>query len=75
MTLCKLEQAPQVAFLLLEFIAHPAYMNCGAVSVRSVLVALPCVILTARWFTVISTEVGKWRVVDGTKTGAELIEP
>jgi len=40
-----------------------------------VLVALPCVILTARWFTVISTEVGKWRVVDGTKTGAELIEP
>jgi hypothetical protein len=39
------------------------------------LVAHSGVILTALWFTVISTEVGKWRVVDGTKTGAELIEP
>jgi hypothetical protein len=50
-------------------------MNCGAVSVRSVLVALPGVIQTALWFTMISTDVGKWRVVDGTKIGAELIEP
>jgi hypothetical protein len=46
---------------LLEFIAHPIYMNCGAGSVRSVLVALPGVFLTALWFTVISPEVGKWR--------------
>jgi len=70
--LSKLRKSPSLS---LEFIAHPIYMNCGAVSVRSVLVALPGVILTALWFTVISTEVGKWRVVDGTKTGTEPIEP
>jgi hypothetical protein len=70
--LSKLRKSPS---FLLEFIAHPVYMNRGAVSVRSVLVAHSGVILTALWFTVISTEVGKWRVVDGTKTGAELIEP
>jgi len=74
MTLCSLSKPPQIAFLVMEFFAHPLHelrRRLGAVA----LVVLPGLILTALWVTATSADVGTWRVVDGTNTPGELFEP
>jgi uncharacterized membrane protein len=74
MTLCGLSKPPQVAFLALEFMAHPLRelpRHWRAVA----LVMLPSLILTALWAAATALDVGTWRMIEGANMPAELFDP